>query len=208
MALTRKMLKAMGIEDEKIDQIIDAHGETVDALKEQITQYKSDAEKLPIIESELANSKEQINAAGKDAYKEKYESIKAEFETYKSDIANKQTHDAKINAYRAALKAAGIADSRIDGVIKYDSAAKAAEIDGFELTADGKIKNEKDVIDKIKTEWSEFIPTSTTSGANIATPPSKATAKSYTTEEIRGMSAAEINKNWDSIKASLNVKGD
>ena len=33
MAFTRKMLKAMNIEDEKIDQIIDAHSETVDALK-------------------------------------------------------------------------------------------------------------------------------------------------------------------------------
>ena len=47
MALTRKMLKAMGIEDEKIDQIIEAHSETVDALKEQRDQYKADAEKLP-----------------------------------------------------------------------------------------------------------------------------------------------------------------
>ena len=34
MALTRKFLKAMGIEDDKIDQIIDAHTETVTALKE------------------------------------------------------------------------------------------------------------------------------------------------------------------------------
>ena len=40
MSLTRKMLKAMGIEDEKIDQIIEAHTETVDALKEQRDGYK------------------------------------------------------------------------------------------------------------------------------------------------------------------------
>ena len=40
MSLTRKMLKAMGIEDEKIDQIIEAYTETVDALKEQRDQYK------------------------------------------------------------------------------------------------------------------------------------------------------------------------
>ena len=33
MSLTRKMLKAMGIEEEKIDQIIEAHSETVDSLK-------------------------------------------------------------------------------------------------------------------------------------------------------------------------------
>ena len=34
MSLTRKMLRAMGIEDDKADQIIDAHAETVDALKQ------------------------------------------------------------------------------------------------------------------------------------------------------------------------------
>lgn len=33
MALTRKFLAAMGIEADKIDSIIDAHTETVDALK-------------------------------------------------------------------------------------------------------------------------------------------------------------------------------
>lgn len=42
MALTRKMLKAMGIEDEKIDQIIDAHTETVEGLKDQVSSYKAD----------------------------------------------------------------------------------------------------------------------------------------------------------------------
>ena len=32
MALTRKFLTAMGIEDDKIDEIITAHSETVNAL--------------------------------------------------------------------------------------------------------------------------------------------------------------------------------
>ena len=32
MSLTRKMLKAMGIDEEKVDQIIETHAETVDAL--------------------------------------------------------------------------------------------------------------------------------------------------------------------------------
>ena len=36
LALTRKMLKAMGIEDEKIDQIIDEHAESVNALKAKL----------------------------------------------------------------------------------------------------------------------------------------------------------------------------
>ena len=36
MALTRKMLKALDIEGDKADQIIEAHTDTVDGLKEQL----------------------------------------------------------------------------------------------------------------------------------------------------------------------------
>ena len=64
MSLTRKMLKAMGIEDEKIDQIIEAHTETVDGLKEQITQYKASAEKLPGVQKELDDLKK--DSSGND----------------------------------------------------------------------------------------------------------------------------------------------
>lgn len=38
MSLTCKMLRAMGIEDDKADQIIDVHAETVDALKQQVAE--------------------------------------------------------------------------------------------------------------------------------------------------------------------------
>lgn len=36
MALARKVLKATGVEDERADEIIDAHAEAVDALKRRI----------------------------------------------------------------------------------------------------------------------------------------------------------------------------
>ena len=54
MALSRKMLSAMGIEAEKIEQIIEAHTETVSGLKDQITK----------LEDSLAQAKD---AAGKNA---------------------------------------------------------------------------------------------------------------------------------------------
>ena len=45
-------------------------------------------------------------------------------------------------------------------------------------------------------------------GANPANPPAGTPAKRYTTEELRSMSAAEINANWDAIKASIGQKGE
>ena len=38
MSLTRKLLRSMGIEDEKVDQIIEAHTEVTDALKKELAE--------------------------------------------------------------------------------------------------------------------------------------------------------------------------
>ena len=44
MALTRKLLKGMGLTDEQVDTIIEAHTDTVDGLKAEVAKYKTDAE--------------------------------------------------------------------------------------------------------------------------------------------------------------------
>ena len=199
MSLTRKMLKAMGIEDEKIDQIIDAHTETVDALKEQRNQYKNDAEKLPEVQKQLSAATEQLESAGKDSWKVKYDALKEDFESYKADQTAKETHVAKETAYRELLKAAGISDKRISAVLK------VSDVDAVELL-DGKIKDAEKLTESIKTEWADFIPTTTQTGVNTATPPDNPPTRTYTRDDIRKMTPAEINKNFDAIKASL--KGD
>ena len=43
MALTRKLLKGMGLTDEQVDTIIEAHTDTVDGLKADVSKYKADA---------------------------------------------------------------------------------------------------------------------------------------------------------------------
>lgn len=197
MSLTRKMLKAMGIEDEKIDQIIEAHSETVDALKEQRDQYKADAEKLPEIQKQLDKANSDLEAKGNDAYKVKYEALKEEYEGYKREQTEKETRSAKERAYRELLKAAGITEKRIDSVIR------VSDLDGVELDDKGAIKDADKLTESIKTEWADFIPTTTTQGAQTATPPTTTTQKTYTIADIRKMSPAEINQNFDAIKASL-----
>ena len=82
MALTRKFLSALGIEDNKIDQIIDAHRDTVDALKEERDKYKADADKLPNVTKERDDYKAIADKADKDPYKVKYDALKDEYENY------------------------------------------------------------------------------------------------------------------------------
>ena len=197
MGLTRKLLKGMGISDEQIDTIIEAHAETVDALKEQITGYKADADKLAEVEKELAEANKTIEANGKDSYKVKYDAVKEDFEKYKAEISAKETHGAKLAAYRDVLKACGVSEKRIDSILK------VSNVDGIELDEDGKIKDGDALTDSIKSEWADFIVTEQTRGANTATPPAQVQKKAYTREDIEKMSPDEINKNWDDIQQSL-----
>ena len=197
MSLTRKMLKAMGIEEEKIDQIIEAHSETVDSLKADRDSYKEDAEKLKDVQKEL----DDLKAKGDDGWKEKYDNLKGEFDKYKNDVQEKETHNKKVEAYKAILKDANLSEKGIEKAVKY------AEWDKIELGEDGKLKGANDHIKAVREEWAEYVTTTTTTGAKTSTPPANNPAKNYTTAEIKNMSAAEINANWDSIKASLNQKG-
>ena len=187
----------MGIEEEKIDQIIEAHTDTVEGLKSDLSKYKTDAEKLPDVQKEL----DELKAKGDDGWKEKHDALKAEFDQYKNDVQAKETKAAKEAAYRAILKDANLSEKGIEKAIKY------AEWDKIELGEDGKLKGANDHIKAVRDEWAEYVTTTTTTGAKTSTPPANNPAKNYTTAEIKNMSAAEINANWDSIKASLNQKG-
>ena len=168
MALTRKFLSALGVEADKIDEIINAHTETVDGLKDELAKVKADAEKLPAVQKELDDLKA---AAEKEA-------IKEDFENYKKEVAAKETKASKSAAYRALLKEAGIADKRLDAVLK------VSDVDAIELEKDGKIKGADDLLKSVKEEWADFIPTESTKGAATATPPASTGAGRKTKEEI------------------------
>ncbi|MBO5955889.1 MAG: hypothetical protein J6Q10_03725, partial [Clostridia bacterium] len=100
MALTRKMLKAMGIEEEKIDQIIEAHTETVDALKEKADANAEAAKKFDDVQKELDKAKKDLENAEKDGFKKKYEDSKKELDDLKNEIAGKELREKKVKAFR------------------------------------------------------------------------------------------------------------
>lgn len=154
------MLKAMGIEEEKIDQIIEAHSETVDGLKEDINKYKADAEQLATVQKEL----DDLKAAGDGGYKEKYEKEKKAFEDFKTAQTEKETKQAKEKAYTEFLKSVGVSEKRIPSIIK------VTDLNAVELEGD-KVKDAEKLTESVKTEWADFIETSNTNGANTNTPP-------------------------------------
>lgn len=171
MAFTRKMLKAMGIEDEKVEQIMDAHVEVVDALKADRDAYKETADKYTDVEKELND----LKAKGGD-WQTKYEKEHADFEAYKTAQTAKETETAKAEAYKALLTGAGVSEKRVAAILK------VTDLSTVEM-ADGKIKNADELTKTIKTDWADFITSTQTSGAATATPASTVGGKKYSSKD-------------------------
>ena len=188
-ATIRNLAKESGVEIPKEfeDALVSEHLTARNAYAEE--QVKAELEKQPAAKAENVKDSEE------------YKALKADFDKYKAEVAEKETKAAKEAAYRDILKDANLSEKGIEKAIKY------AEWDKIELGEDGKLKGANDHIKAAREEWAEYVTTTTTTGAKTSTPPANNHAKNYTTAEIKSMSAAEINANWDSIKASLNQKG-
>lgn len=162
MALTRKLLRSMGIEDDKVDQIIEAHTETVNALKDERDEFKDAAAQLDKAKAELA----ELKAKPADDFKEKYEKEHADFEAFKADTAKAAADREKHSLYRKLLTDAGVDPKRIDSVMR------VADLSKVEIK-DGAIADADKLAESVKAEWSDFIQTPGAKGAGVDTPPAK-----------------------------------
>lgn len=191
MALSRKFLQALGIEAEKIDEIINAHSETVEGLKEERDSYKSQAEQADKLQKDLDKAKKDIEELNKeDAYKVKYEALKEDFDTYKKGVETEKTNNNKKAAYKALLKEIKISDKRIDSV------AKLADLDKIKLDKDGKIEGSEDLKKALAEEWADFIVTDGKEGAGTSTPPASNGGVKSREEIMKIKDTSERQKAW------------
>ena len=166
MALSRKFLSAMGIEADKIDEIINAHSETVDALKEDRDKYKAEALKLPDVQKKLDDALKEIkNNTDNEKWHTKYDALKDEYDDFKKTEAEKVAKESKKTVLKNLLKDIGISEKRIDSVIK------VTDIDSIELDDQGAIKDADTLKDSLEKEWADFIVKEKTKGAQSANPP-------------------------------------
>ena len=172
MGITRQMLKGFQLTEEVQAAILDAHLESINALKAEIEKYKADAEKLPEIQKQLTDAQKLLKDAEKDDYKGKYESEKAAHEKLKAETAAEKTRTAKETAMREALKAAGYSDKGIAKIIKFGGLG-----DKITLGDDGKATNADEFVKAADSEWSEYKGESKPASAAPATPPENAGSK-------------------------------
>lgn len=174
MSLTRKMLAAMEISEEKIGEIMSAHLATVNEIKDERDQLKADAGKLSKIEKELESAQKKIEEFQSGDWQAKYEKLKdeneqlkSEYNTFKTDTEAKAVKAQKESAYKQLLLDAGISDKRLASIMK----VSAATVDGITLDEEGKIKDADKLTESAKTEWADFISTTQAQGATTPQPP-------------------------------------
>lgn len=112
------------------NRLVALHLGVVDPLKDDLTKYKADAEKLPSVQKEL----DDLKAAGDGGYKEKYEKEHSAFETFKTDITAKESKAAKEKAVRAYFESKNITGANLDLAMRGCGEEMAAlELDGEKI---------------------------------------------------------------------------
>ena len=170
----------MGIEDEKIDQIIEEHAESVDALKAQRDEFKEAAGKADGYKKELDALKAKGDGEGE--YEEKYKAAVKMLDDYKAEVAGEKAAAEKRGLYRKLLESAGVDPQRIDTVLK------VSDLEGVTVK-DGAIEDADKLTEGIKADWADFIANTTVEGADVAHAPQGAGGK-----DINEMSTAEYMK--------------
>lgn len=112
------------------NRLVALHLGVVDPLKDDLTKYKADAEKLPSVQKQL----DDLKAAGDGGYKEKYEKEHSAFEAFKTDITEKESKAAKVKAVRAYFESKNITGANLDLAMRGCGEEMAAlELDGEKI---------------------------------------------------------------------------
>ena len=112
------------------NRLVALHLGVVDPLKDDLTKYKADAEKLSGVQKQL----DDLKAAGDGGYKEKYEKEHLAFEAFKTDITAKESKAAKEKAVRAYFESKNITGANLDLAMRGCGEEMAAlELDGEKI---------------------------------------------------------------------------
>lgn len=194
--LTRKFLRALGVEEDKIDEIVNAHQDTLEEIKAERDGLKDNASKLAEAQAEvtrLSGELEQAKKTGGDAAR-----VQADFDAYKQQVEAERV---------SAMNESDLMDIAREAGIQRESfrrmAAKTFDRERIKRGEDKAITNREELLEAMKADYPDFIATDPQpKGPGPVTPPSPGD-KTYTRDQIKAMSAEEINKNWGAVKNSL-----
>ena len=148
------------------------------------------------MEKRIQALEEEVEHA--NTYKTKYEDERTAFEDYKKGVDSEKESMRKAEAYKGLLKKAGISDKRIDAIIK------VTDTDAIVINDEGEVEGADDIVENIKSEWSEFVVTKSEEGVKTENPPTNTGGK-MTKEEI--MAIKDRNARQQAISENHDLFG-
>lgn len=162
MAITRKLLEGMGLEERQVQAIIDAHAETVDGLRARRDEYKEQADRVPDLLKKLEEAKEAKGSA--QEWERKFNDEHKAFEDFKTQLERDRTEADKAKAYRGMLRKAGIDPKRLDAIMRVTDLSEVR-------VTDGKLDDAEGLAEAARKEWADFVLKTRTEGAKPDNPP-------------------------------------
>lgn len=162
--LTRKFLRALGVEEDKIDEIVTAHQDTLEEIKAERDGLKDNASKLAEAQAEvtrLSGELEKAKKNGGDAAK-----IQAEYDAYKQQIADEKAAAQADADVLDIVKEAGIVRESFQKVV-----AKDFDRSKIQRGEDGTITNRQDLVNDTRTRYGDFTATQQQQGTPPNNPP-------------------------------------
>lgn len=161
----RKILEnAETSNDDKAKAILDALHEETDALRDELDTEKN---------ARVAAEKER------DAANSGKQTAEQALTDYKDQQTKKDAHAAKESKFREQLKAAGVLEKYFDRIVRLSG----EDIDKMELDSKGNVKNADKLAKSLKNDWSDYVGSTTTKGAQVDNPPAN-TGSKMTKEQI------------------------
>ena len=167
MAISRKFLEGMGLEEKQVESIIEANAASIEGIKADRDKYKEQAERVPELKKQLEEAEQKLEDAATetdDEWEQKYNDERKAFEDFKAQVEADKAAAEKAQAYRAMLMDAGVDPKRIESVMK------VTDLSEVEME-DGRLKDADKLKASAKEEWADFIVKTKTEGAGPATPP-------------------------------------
>ena len=168
-------------EDEKVSAILNLHHTDIDELRDSLDEKQREIEKLTADVNSATTAKTAAETA---------------LEEFKTTTEMQRVRGEKTAAVKELLKEAGIAENRIDSVLR------VVNLDDYKIE-NGVVADKESKLTEIKSAWADFIPTVKGDGAPTENPARTNPPASYSRADIAKMSADEINKHWDAVKAAL-----
>lgn len=147
MALSRKFLAGMGIEDKQIESIIEAHSDTVTALKNERDSFREKAEMVPELQKQLEQAKADTSLADLQAkYDESEKAHKREISALKKEG---EVAQAKLAEFESA-------NTELSAKLEEANAAHQQELEAKQAEFDAALANANGERDGIQSQFDEY----------------------------------------------------